>query len=112
MSLVSAVTQGSREALAILFRRYAGLVRKIAFRVLKDASEADDLVQDVFILIDRCCGTFDSSKASVQLRSYASMAVKRKFLPSAGTGTTIARSSLWNFASVTFALGARCWMVG
>ena len=66
VSLVSAVTQGCREALAILFRRYAGLVRKIAFRVLKDASEADDLVQDVFVLIDRCCGTFDSSKASVQ----------------------------------------------
>ena len=53
VSLVSAVTQGCREALAILFRRYAGLVRKIAFRVLKDASEADDLVQDVFVLIDR-----------------------------------------------------------
>src|ERR1043166_6291532 len=66
VSLVSAVTQGCREALAILFRRYAGLVRKIAFRVLKDASEADDLVQDVFVLIDRCCVTFDSSKASVQ----------------------------------------------
>jgi len=66
VSLVSAVTQGSREALAILFRRYAGLVRKVALRVLNDASEADDLVQDLFILIDRCCGTFDSSKASVQ----------------------------------------------
>lgn len=64
--LVADVAQGSREALAILFRRYAALVRRVAFRVLRDAAEADDLVQDVFILIDRCCSTFDSSKASVQ----------------------------------------------
>lgn len=64
--LIAEVTQGSREALAILFRRYSGLVRRIALRVLKDASEADDLVQDVFVLIHRFCGTFDRSKASVQ----------------------------------------------
>lgn len=64
--LVADVAHGSREALAILFRRYAGLVRRVALRVLRDESEAEDLVQDVFVLIDRCCGTFDSSKASVQ----------------------------------------------
>lgn len=66
VSLVAEVARGSREALAILFRRYAGLVRRVALRVLRDACEADDLVQDVFVLIHRCCGTFDSSKASVQ----------------------------------------------
>lgn len=64
--LLDDVARGSREALAILFRRYARLVRGIALRVLRDASEADDLVQDIFVLIDRCCGTFDGSKASVQ----------------------------------------------
>lgn len=64
--LLIQVRDGSREALAILFRRYAGLVRGVALRVLKDVSEADDLVQDVFVLIHRFCGTFDRSKASVQ----------------------------------------------
>ena len=65
-ALMGEVCLGSREALAILFRRYARLVRGVALRVLKDASEADDLVQDVFVLIHRLCSTFDGSKASVQ----------------------------------------------
>lgn len=65
-TLMGEVCLGSREALAILFRRYARLVRGVAFRVLKDASEADDLVQDVFLLVHRLCRTFDGSKASAQ----------------------------------------------
>jgi RNA polymerase sigma-70 factor (ECF subfamily) len=63
-ALIADVCLGSREALAILFRRYSPLVRGVALRVLKDASEADDLVQDVFLLIHRLCKTFDSSRAS------------------------------------------------
>jgi len=39
-ALMGEVCLGSREALAILFRRYARLVRGVALRVLKDASEA------------------------------------------------------------------------
>jgi len=65
-ALIAEVCLGSREALAILFRRYARQVRGIALRVLKDASEADDLLQDIFVLIRRLCRTFDSSKASAQ----------------------------------------------
>jgi RNA polymerase sigma-70 factor (ECF subfamily) len=65
-ALIGEVCLGSKEALAILFRRYARLVRGVALRVLKDASEADDLVQDVFVLIHRLCSTFDGSKASAQ----------------------------------------------
>ena len=48
-NLLAEVCLGSREALNILFRRHARLVRRIALRVLRDASEADDLVQDVFL---------------------------------------------------------------
>src|SRR5579862_3550284 len=62
-ALMHHVCEGSREALAILFRRYAKLVRGISFRVLRDASEADDLVQDVFLLVHRDCKAFDRSKA-------------------------------------------------
>jgi RNA polymerase sigma-70 factor (ECF subfamily) len=62
-ALMLEVCQGSREALASLFHRYAKLVRGVSFRVLRDASEADDLVQDVFLLVHRDCKTFDSSKA-------------------------------------------------
>jgi RNA polymerase sigma-70 factor (ECF subfamily) len=65
-ALMAEVCRGSREALAILFRRYARLVRGVALRVLKDAAEADDLVQDVFLLIHRLCRTFDQSKGTAQ----------------------------------------------
>lgn len=60
------VCAGDREALACLFHRYARTVRAVALRILKDASEADDLLQDIFVLIHRFARTFDSSKASVQ----------------------------------------------
>src|SRR5580704_2242468 len=65
-ALIAEVCLGSREALAILFRRYARLIRGIALRVLKDASEADDLLQDVFLLIHRLSRTFNGSKGSAQ----------------------------------------------
>ncbi len=63
-ALIAEICLGSREALAILFRRYANAVRSVALRVLKDASEAEDLLQDVFVLIHRLCRTFNQSKGS------------------------------------------------
>jgi RNA polymerase sigma-70 factor, ECF subfamily len=64
--LLAEICQGSREALAIFFRRYARLVHNVAFRVLRDSAEADDLVQDIFVLVHRFARTFDRSKAPVQ----------------------------------------------
>ena len=61
--LMAQVAEGSREALAVLFRRYACVVRAVSFRVLRDSSEADDMVQDIFLLVHRDCKLFDSSKA-------------------------------------------------
>lgn len=65
-TLISLICIGDQEALASLFRRYARTVRGIALRVLKDAAEADDLLQDIFVLIHRFAATFDNSKGSVQ----------------------------------------------
>jgi RNA polymerase sigma-70 factor (ECF subfamily) len=62
-TLMAQVCEGGREAMAILFRRYARVVRGVAYRVLRDASEADDLLQDVFVLVHRFCKTFDSSRS-------------------------------------------------
>lgn len=61
-ALLRQVCDGSREALGLLFRRYARIVRGVAYRVLRDACEADDLLQDIFLLIQRKCGLFDSSR--------------------------------------------------
>jgi RNA polymerase sigma-70 factor (ECF subfamily) len=38
----------------------------IESRILRDDSEADDLLQDVFLFIHRNCSVFDSSKAAVR----------------------------------------------
>ena len=65
-TLMARICEGDREALALLFRRHARVVRGVAYRVLRDSSEADDLLQDVFLLLYRKCGTFDSSKGSAR----------------------------------------------
>jgi RNA polymerase sigma-70 factor, ECF subfamily len=65
-TLMALIREGDSEALAILFRRYARVVRGVAYRVLRDSSEADDLLQDIFLLIHRKCGTFDASKGSAR----------------------------------------------
>lgn len=65
-TLLSLVCQGDHEALASLFQRYGRVVRGVALRILKDPAEAEDLLQDVFVLIHRLCRTFDGSKGSAQ----------------------------------------------
>ena len=64
--LLALICEGHKDALALLFRRYARAVRGVAYRVLRDTSEADDLLQDIFLLIHRLCRTFDSSKGSAR----------------------------------------------
>lgn len=85
-ALLAEVCLGGREALAILFRRYARVVRGVALRVLKDGAEADDLVQDVFLLIHRLCRAFDSSKAPAQFwilqMTYRRALSRRRYLHS------------------------------
>lgn len=60
------IVAGDKEAWGCLFQRYTHLVRAIAARVLKDATEAEDLVQDLFLFIQRKCTVFDSSKSSAR----------------------------------------------
>ncbi|HLH36136.1 MAG TPA: RNA polymerase sigma factor [Alloacidobacterium sp.] len=51
--LLEQVHIGSKEALGGLFRRYGTAVRNVAYRILRDEAEADDLVQEVFLFIFR-----------------------------------------------------------
>jgi RNA polymerase sigma-70 factor (ECF subfamily) len=64
--LLNQICTGDREALAALFERYAQLTRIVAARILKDEGEAEDLVQDLFLFIQRKCGIFDSSKSTAR----------------------------------------------
>jgi RNA polymerase sigma-70 factor (ECF subfamily) len=80
------VCKYDKEALACLFRRYARIVRGVAYRVLQDPSEADDLLQDIFLLVHRLCGTFDSSKGSARFwilqMTYRRAISRRRYLTS------------------------------
>jgi RNA polymerase sigma-70 factor (ECF subfamily) len=64
--LMARVVAGDKEALAGLFRRYARLVRAVGYKILRDDSEADDLLQDVFLFIHQKSAVFDSSRSSAR----------------------------------------------
>lgn len=57
---------GDQQALGYLFQRYARLLRSIAIRILRDGSEAEDLVQDLFLYVHRKATIFDSSQSSAR----------------------------------------------
>lgn len=65
-ALMARVCLGDQEALASLFRRYARVVRNIAYRVLRDESEAEDILQDVFLRVHAKCTTYDPSRGVVR----------------------------------------------
>jgi len=65
-SLIARICVGDRDALAALFERYARLTKIVASRILGDLSEAEDLVQDLFLFIQRKCAIFDSSKSTAR----------------------------------------------
>jgi RNA polymerase sigma-70 factor (ECF subfamily) len=65
-ALIARVQIGDRDALALVFRRYAHLVKNVGQRILRDKGEADDLVQEVFLYIHRKSALFDSAKGSAR----------------------------------------------
>jgi len=85
-NLLRRICENDREALAVMFRRYSGLVRGLAYRVLRNRAEADDLLQDIFLLVHRLCGTFDSSKGSARFwilqMTYRRAISRRRYLTS------------------------------
>jgi RNA polymerase sigma-70 factor (ECF subfamily) len=58
------VSKGDKEALSVLLQRHARAVYNVARRILKDDSEAEDLVQELFLFIFRKASAFDAAKAS------------------------------------------------
>jgi RNA polymerase sigma-70 factor (ECF subfamily) len=65
-TLMTRVQADDQDALGRLFERYARLVRGVSARILRDVSEAEDLVQDLFIFIKRKASIFDGAKSSAR----------------------------------------------
>src|SRR5262245_19918246 len=58
---------GRTDAQGILFSRYYRLVFDVAKRILRDAGEAEDLMQEVFLEIYRKADLYDPSKGTVRI---------------------------------------------
>ncbi len=71
--LMLVLQQGQSNALAVLFDRYERLVLSIALKIVRDAGEAEDVTQTVFLDIYRAVAQFDPSKGTtkVWLMQYA-----------------------------------------
>ena len=48
-ALIVSLRQGDKSALAILYDRYSRLVYTVAFRILNNGPEAEDLTQEIFL---------------------------------------------------------------
>ena len=66
-NLVAHLSAGHHDALAVLFDRYHRLVLSVAFKILRDASEAEDVMQSIFLEICRVAGQFDTARGSVKV---------------------------------------------
>jgi RNA polymerase sigma-70 factor (ECF subfamily) len=66
-ALMSHLKVGHHDALAVLFDRYHHLVLAVAVRILKDRTEAEDLMQAVFLEIFRCAAQYDEVKGSTKM---------------------------------------------
>jgi len=64
--VMQALQMGNTDALAVIFERYHRLIHVIALRTLRDAGEAEDLTQAVFLEAYRNAGQFDSGKGTLK----------------------------------------------
>ena len=63
-ALIRRMTTGDAQALAEIYDHYAGLVNGLALRILRDRTEAEDVVQEVFVQIWRQAARFDPGRGS------------------------------------------------
>jgi RNA polymerase sigma-70 factor, ECF subfamily len=58
---------GHNDALAVLFDRYHRLVLSVAFKILRNPAEAEDVMQSVFLEVYRVAGQFDAVRGSAKV---------------------------------------------
>jgi RNA polymerase sigma-70 factor, ECF subfamily len=66
LALIGRVAAGDESAFSALFDRWQPVVRAVADRILSDADEADDVVEETFWQAWRGAARFDASRGSVQ----------------------------------------------
>ena len=63
--LLRKIAERDREALRAVYGRFATAVFSLARRILGDGTEAEDVLQEVFVQVWREAGSFDRSRGSV-----------------------------------------------
>jgi RNA polymerase sigma-70 factor (ECF subfamily) len=64
VELIQRLKQGDKSALTILFDRYYRLVLSVANKVLGDASEAEDTMQEIFLKIYQAASQYDPERGN------------------------------------------------
>jgi len=65
-ALLAALERGEPDALAEMYDRYASLMTAIAYRLLNNRRDAEDLVHDVFLEAWQKADTYDAQRGSVR----------------------------------------------
>lgn len=60
--LVARIAQGDREALGLIYDRYARVIYSVSFRLLGDRGAAEEITQDVFLSLWLRAGTYQTDK--------------------------------------------------
>lgn len=64
--LLARIAARDDSALGVLYDRYGGLAFGLAYRVLRDRGQAEDIVQEAFLSVWRRAATFDARKGSAR----------------------------------------------
>ena len=64
--LLAQVARGHRQALGALYDRYAGLLLAVLRRVLRDETEAEDVLHEVFLEVWQHAADFDPARGTVR----------------------------------------------
>jgi len=64
LDLISHAQAGDRAAFAALFEQYKNLVYQTAYLLLGDAHEAEDALQEVFLMVHKSLTSFDARKGA------------------------------------------------
>ena len=65
-ALIAILRGGRQDAIECLFKRHARTIHAVGKRILNDATEAEDLVQEVFLYVFRRSTVYDSAKGSAR----------------------------------------------
>jgi RNA polymerase sigma-70 factor (ECF subfamily) len=65
LNLLARVQRGDEAAMAALYDRYSRVVYSVALRVLRDASAAEDVLQEIFMQVWRTPDSFVSARGSL-----------------------------------------------